>query len=105
MKLETYLNALEYAVVDYMSDHFMGSYAIRSRQGKAFRARILGMDAEKDKRIAELDKRIDVLRAEYDFLLDGSKELKAELDEKDKEIEYWRGKYTRMMKHLGDSDG
>ena len=98
MKLETYLNALEYAVVDYMSDHFMGSYAIRRRQGKAFRARILKMFeekedfiewahealeyyydedlaqreqiTEKDAKIAELDKRIDVLRAEYDFLLD-----------------------------------
>ncbi len=105
MKLETILNAMEKAHLifyTYMPSPEVTKYG---RQYYAFRARILKMDAEKDKRIAELDKRIDVLRAEYDFLLDGSKELKAELDEKDKEIEYWRGKYTRMMKHLGDSDG
>ena len=36
--------------------------------------------------ITEKDKRLDVLRAEYDFLLDGSKELKAELEEKEYQI-------------------
>lgn len=55
MKLETYLNALEYAAVDYWSEHFKGSYPRRRRQGKAFRSRILRMDAEKDKTIKKLD--------------------------------------------------
>ena len=38
-------------------------------------AAVLGIGfEEKDARIAELEKRIDVLRAEYDYLLDGSTE-------------------------------
>ncbi len=37
-------------------------------------------------KLAEKDKRIDILRAEHDYLMDGSRELKAELDEKDTRI-------------------
>ncbi len=47
-------------------------YGKRLRQVAAFRERILRVDAEKDKRI-------DILRAEYDYLFDGSKEMKARI--------------------------
>ncbi len=80
MKLETYLNALEYAVVDYMSDHFMGSYAIRSRQGKAFRARILRMDAEKG---IAYDTQLRMSRELVDY-------LEQKIVEKDAEIEKYK---------------
>ena len=71
MNLETILNAFELVCRQPGKWNY--------RQYRAFRARILCMDADKDKRI-------DVLCAEHDFLMDGSKELKAELDEKDKQI-------------------
>lgn len=106
MKLETYLNAMIKAYLIYW-DSFVDFENIEnkktSRQFHTFRARILRMDADKNKWIKELleistqerllneivekDKRIDVLRAEHDFLMDGSKELKAELEEKDKRWE------------------
>ena len=78
MKLETILNAYTLAVY-YMEDCEKHTWEYYNRQYRAFRSRILKMDADKDKRI-------DVLRAEHDFLLDGSRELKAELDEKDQMI-------------------
>ena len=99
MKLETYVNAMVRANVDLRYYRgFLQENIKRQRQYNAFRARILKMFeekedfiewahealeyyydedlaqreqiTEKDAKIAELDKRIDVLRAEYDFLLD-----------------------------------
>ena len=80
MKLETLFNALDLAHLKIISDIFSKRPGHKcARQYHAFRTRILKMDAEKDKRI-------DILRAEHDYLLDGSRELKAELDEKDQMI-------------------
>jgi hypothetical protein len=45
-----------------------------------------GLQYEMEKALKEKDKRIDILRAEHDYLMDGSRELKAELDEKDQII-------------------
>ncbi len=87
MKLETILNAMVKAKVSTADPRVIDYFHKRRRQYQAFRARILSMDAEKDKRI-------DVLRAEWDYLYDGSKELKAELDEKDKRIEEMQTIYT-----------
>jgi len=52
MKLETLLDALEGTNANMLP------YLRRLRQAKAFRARILARDAEKDKRIAELEAKI-----------------------------------------------
>ena len=103
MKIETYLNAYERAEFERAGALLSNNnpkYHLRTKQAAAFRARILRMFAEKDEIIGILkrgeddycnsirqrDKHIDVLRAEHDFLLDGSRELKAELDEKDQMI-------------------
>ncbi len=76
MELETYLNALEYAAVDYWSEHFKGSYTRRRRQGKAFRSRILRMDAD-------LHFEIEMIEASYSGL---QYEMEKALKEKDKRI-------------------
>ena len=94
MKLETYLNAM--VGVTYCLER---TPTKRQRQYNAFRDRILRTfeqyeiyhgfhmgDVMMIETITEKDKRLDVLRAEYDFLLDGSKELKAELEEKEYQI-------------------
>ena len=62
MNLETILNAMIYAV---MERNLLPTHTIRwdkkQRQARAFRARILKMDAEKDKRIAEDATTIDMV--------------------------------------------
>ena len=73
MKLETILDAMEEAQKIISNPDVAFSlklqdiYKLRLRQYRAFRARILRMDAEKDMRI-------DLLRAEYDYLLSGLRE-------------------------------
>ncbi len=125
LSLEELLDAMEKAHLNYVESFIelnSQAQAKDDRQYRAFRSRIIKMDAEKDKRlesweiyhgfhmgdeqmietitekdkqlailkedkwnlkdeirvkdarIAELEKRIDVLRAEYDYLLDGSTE-------------------------------
>ena len=80
MKLETILNALEHAAVDYWSELFKGSYSRRRRQGKAFRARILRMDAEKDRCKRALSD-IHSLGYDYDGYAGSAKDLEKLIDE------------------------
>ncbi len=58
MELKTILNALELAHEAYMYGG-LNEFDKGRRQYIAFRARILKMDAEKDKRIAELEQWIE----------------------------------------------
>lgn len=53
MKLETYLNAMESALLLIEESH--GENEKHDRQYRAFRARILRMDKEKDLRIEKLE--------------------------------------------------
>ena len=57
MKIETILNAydISYARYCYVPEFDESKFGRRMRQHRAFRARILRMDAEKDARIVELE--------------------------------------------------
>ena len=78
MKLETYLNALmltQRRITEYVEYTLrQHNYRFRTetvhhsrlhRQYRAFRARILRMDAEKDEYIAELEATLDELRKHW----------------------------------------
>ena len=67
MKLETYLNAMEMALL--RRQHADGKkWSKYLRQGLAFRDRIIRMDERKNMRITKLEDRVFYLRRERDEL-------------------------------------
>ena len=68
MKLLAILNALEVATLDLANEHFVGNYSRRARQRKAFRSRIIRMDAE-HMELARVVNRLRIHRMNEDRLL------------------------------------
>ena len=101
MKLETYLNAMAYSLMkrSYLEAHTLKWYK-RQRQLAAFRARILRMDAEKDKRLEQWEI--------YHGFHMGDEQMIETITEKDAEIEELKGQlagvdgFIHMMEEMDD---